>query len=151
MRIMIPGVALLTMSACASAATPPDRALIGCWRSGTLTSYLSDGTTRDGKAECILIYSSTEIRSECIGSKGSFNIIYSYDVIAPGKYEAEITAHSALPKAIGSKRQYDYRVEKDKLLITTFPQTTSPMPLNPAIKVVSTSTRDSGSCALGKQ
>lgn len=149
MKTMIAGAALLLLSAYASALTPPDPALVGCWHSDTVTSYLSDGTTRDGKAECTLVYSDSEIRSECMGTKGPFSITYSYEVIAPGKYEAEIKTHSALPKAVGSKREYEYRVEKDKLSITTFPQRT-PMPLNAAIKVVSTSTRDSGSCTIAK-
>ena len=141
---------VLALSGFASAATPSDSSLIGCWQSGTVTSQLSDGTTREGKARCTLVYDDTTIVSTCAGSDGPFSITYSYSIVAPGKYEAEIAKHSTLPHAIGSKRQYEFRVQNDNLFITTYSQTTSPMPLNSAVKVVSTSTRDTGSCTLGQ-
>lgn len=143
-------IPFLAISGCVSAANPSDPSLIGCWHSGVVTSYLSDGTARESNARCTLVFSSTSIVSTCIGSAGPFSITYSYTIVALGEYEAEITAHSRLPGAIGSKRRYDYRVQSDNLLITTYPQTTSPAPLNAAVKVVSTSTRDEGSCMLGQ-
>ena len=148
MKSWVTAISFLALSGCVSAANLSDHSLAGCWRSGAVTSYLSDGTTREAKARCTLVFSDTTIVSTCVGSDGPFTITYAYSIVAPGKYEAEITAHSTLPGAIGSKRQYDYRVQDGNLLVTTYPQTTSPAPLNSAIKVVSTSTRDDGSCTL---
>jgi hypothetical protein len=134
------GLLLLPLSACASQAT--DQSLLGCWRSGAVTSYLQDGTAHAGKAECTIAFDSATITSKCIGGSGPFSIGYSYEIVAPGKYVATITKHSTLPQAVGAKRQYDYRVLGDELFITTYPQTTSPAPLNAAVKVVSNLKRD---------
>ena len=148
MKSWFTAVPFLALAAYASTVTPSDSSLIGCWQSGIVSSYLSDGTTREGRARCTLVYDDTTIVSTCVGPEGPFGITYAYSIVAPGEYEAEITMHSKLPQAIGSKRQYDYRVENEKLFITTYPQATSPTPLNSAVKVVSISTRDTDSCKL---
>ena len=137
---------LLALIASAPVASSLDPELVGCWRSDTVTSYLADGTGYEGKAQCSLRFTDTTIESACLGDQGPFRITYSYNVVAPGKYEAEIRAHSGLPGAVGSKRLYEYRTDGDGLLITTYPQTTSPAPLNQAVKVVSSSTRNPGGC-----
>lgn len=138
---------LLALIISASAVSASDPALKGCWRSGMVTSYATDGTGYESKVQCSMFFTDTTIESTCRGDQGTFRIMYSYGVIASGRYQAEITAHSGLPAAIGSKRLYEYHVEGDELSITTYPQTTYPAPLNQAVKVVSSSTRSPGGCS----
>ncbi len=114
-----------------------DPDLLGCWRSDVGTSYLADGTTREAKGKCTLEFTRDQILSRCKGKKGASDITYKYRVIEFGIYEAEISEHASLPSASGSKRLYKYHIDQDSLFITTYPQTTTPAPLNAAIKFVS--------------
>lgn len=150
MKLLFIPVFLITLAACEASAVLTDSMLQGCWRSEKVTSHLSDGTSLDGNAQCSLMFDSSRIISTCSGSNGPFSITYSYKIVAAGKYEAEIIRHDTMPRAVGSKRTYEYQVSNGHLLITTYPQTTSPAPLNAAVKVVSTSSLDSQACPSAK-
>lgn len=148
MKIQRKAIGLLLCFASFTADATTDASLIGCWRSGVTTSHLADGSVRESKASCTLTFEEAKIRSECIGSRGPFSISYAYRIVSAGKYEATIISHDTLATAVGTTREYDYRIDGNILRIETYPQTTTPAPLNAAVRVVSISTRDTGECRI---
>jgi hypothetical protein len=67
---------------------------------------------------------------------------YSYSVPMAGVYIATMIANLYGPiSTVGSTREYEYAVKNGRLFITTYPQTTKPKPLTPAVKVESISVR----------
>jgi len=114
------------------------------------TSYLADGTAVETKAKCTVEFDADKFVSRCVGTDRSWVTVYAYKIVATGVYEAQIVEQNSLPTAVGSRRKYEYRVEDDRLLLTTYPQTTSPVPLTPAVKFVSSSVREGVACKLEK-
>ena len=73
--------------------------------------------------------------------EGNRPITYSYKIVEPGKYRARITDHPARREAEGSERDYEYRVDSDRLFIITYPQTALPAPASAVVRVLSVSVR----------
>jgi hypothetical protein len=117
-------------------------ALPGCWQGNKVVQYFSDGSSRqNASSACILEFQAQRILSRCIGPDGEALTEYSYHVAKPGTYVATMSSHNKRPDLIGQTREYDYRVEADKLFIITYPQTTTPKPPTNAIRVESESSR----------
>jgi hypothetical protein len=121
---------------------PLDDALKGCWEGKNVRQYISDGRFRDQSTVGRVEYQSTKIVTE---SK-EVRIEYRYEIVRPSVYSATMSAHTHRPDLIGSTREYEYRIEKDRLFITTYPQTTKPAPPTVAVKVESESVRVGTTC-----
>ncbi len=119
----------------------PDLALLGCWRAERVEQSLPDGGLWVDIGGCTLEFDLDHIVSACALREGNQPITYAYRLIEPGKYSARITDHPARREAEGSERDYEYRLEGDRLYITSYPQTAKPAPLSRVVKVWSVSVR----------
>lgn len=120
---------------------PPDPALIGCWRAERVEQTLPDGSLWSDIGGCTLEFAADRIVSACALREGNRPITYTYKIVEPGKYRARITDHPARRKAEGSERDYEYRVDRDRLFIITYPQTAKPAPATSVVRVLSVSVR----------
>ena len=118
-----------------------DPALLGCWRAERVEQSLADGGLWVDIGGCTLDFTAERIVSACVLRAGNQPITYAYKLVEPGRYTARITDHPARPQAVGSERDYEYRVERDRLYITTYPQTAKPAPLSAVVQVLSMSVR----------
>jgi len=124
-----------------AAAEAPDVALLGCWRAERVQQTYQDGRVWNDLGGCTLEFAADRIVSACALRPGNRPVIYRYTIGEPGRYTARIVDHPALPAAVGSERNYDYRIDGDRLFISTDPQTAKPVPLNAVIRVLSVSVR----------
>lgn len=125
-----------------SDAVSADAALLGCWKSESITQTLANGTTGTSPpSACVIRFYEDRIQFGCPGASNVVNIEYTYRVVKPGVYWAKMTAHNRLPDLVGSEREYDYKVDKSFLFITTYPQTTKPAPPTAAVRVESKSVK----------
>lgn len=120
---------------------PPDPALLGCWRAERVEQSLADGGVWVDIGGCTVEFTADRIVSACALRAGNQPVTYTYKIVEPGKYNARITDHPARPQAVGSARDYEYRVDRDRLYITTYPQTAKPAPLSAVVQVLSVSVR----------
>ena len=131
--------------AASAAADAADTKLLGCWRAERVDHTLADGRLWTDIGGCTLWFDADHITSACALRAGNLPIRYTYSITAPGTYRARIEEHPAQPRAVGSERDYSYRVEGDRLFITTFPQSALPVPTSRAERV------DSMSVKVGSQ
>jgi hypothetical protein len=116
-----------------------DPQLLGCWRAERVEQTMADGRVWTDVGGCTLKFDSQHITSACALRPDHQPVRYSYKLAAAGTYRARIVEHPGLPRAVGSERDYRYRIEGDRLFITTYPQTATPAPLTAAVKVESVS------------
>ena len=131
----------LTLPLALAAAEPTDAALLGCWRAERVQQTYSDGRVWKDIGGCTLEFAADRIVSACALRPGNRPVIYTYTISGPGRYIARIVEHPQLPSAVGSKREYEYRIDGDRLYISTDPQTAKPVPLNAVVRVLSVSVR----------
>lgn len=131
----------LTLPLSLAAAEAPDAALIGCWRAELVQQTYEDGRVWNDIGGCTLEFSADRIESACALRLGNRSVVYRYGISEPGRYIARIVEHPSMPAAVGSERSYDYRIDGDRLYITTDPQAAQPSPLNAVIRVMSVSVR----------
>lgn len=124
-----------------AAAEAPDVALLGCWRAELVQQTYEDGRVWSDIGGCTLEFSANRIESACALRPGNRPVVYRYAVSEPGRYTARIVEHPSLQAAVGSERSYDYRIEGDRLYISTNPQAAKPVPLNAVVRVLSVSVR----------
>lgn len=120
---------------------PSDPALLGCWRAERVEQTLPDGSLWSDIGGCTLEFAADRIVSACALREGNRPITYTYQIVEPGKYSARITDHPARREAEGSERDYQYRVDRDRLFIITYPQTAKPAPASSVVRVLSVSVR----------
>ena len=120
-------------------ATAQANPLLGCWKGETVTQFLADGRHETQQSAGGLEYTSGEIISRSLSPRPPSEIRYRYFIVRPGVYTATMMSHSHRPDLIDSYRDYEYKVEDDRLYITTNPQTTQPAPPTAAVRVESTS------------
>ena len=125
----------------ALAADATDSQLLGCWRAERVEHTLADGSLWTDIGGCTLRFEAERITSACALRAGNLPIRYTYSITAPGTYRARIDEHPAQPQAVGSERDYTYRVESDRLFITTFPQSALPVPTSRTVRVDSVSVK----------
>ncbi len=132
-------VAGLGAAAAADSSGEGDPQLLGCWRAERVEQTLADGRVWTDVGGCTLKFETEQITSACVLRAGNQPVRYSYKIITPGSYRARIVDHPTRRQAEGSERDYLYRIEGDRLFIVTFPQTATPAPISPAVKVESVS------------
>jgi hypothetical protein len=126
-------------------ASPPTFAegpdIQGCWQGESVVIHLRDGSSRTQAGACSFQVVSDRILMRCPVSGREALIDYSYRITKPGTYTATMTSHSSRPDLVGGTRDYQYRLEGERLFITTHPQTTTPLPPAAAVKTESVSVR----------
>jgi len=120
---------------------PPDPELLGCWRAERVEQTFPDGSLWSDIGGCTLEFAADRIVSACALREGNRPITYTYKIVEPGKYSARIIDHPTRREAEGSERDYEYRVDRDRLFIITYPQTAKPAPPSSVVRVLSVSVR----------
>jgi hypothetical protein len=133
-------LAMALAAPCTQAASP-DPALLGCWRSTSIVLHLQDGSkTEDRSGRCTLRFQDDQLESQC-GAARPAATTYRYEVVRPNVYQTTMTASTFQTGLIGAKREYEYHVDGDRLLLVTHPPAPTPAPPTAAVKVESESTR----------
>lgn len=127
-----------------SHAAAPDPLLVGCWRAEKIVLYAQDGSTaEDTSGRCILQFKEDQLESTCMTSTGMARTAYQYRVVRPNAYSTTMTTSTFKTDLIGATREYEYRIEGDRLITVTPPQSTLPEPRAAAMRVESEATRKS--------
>ncbi|WP_255440018.1 hypothetical protein [Caenimonas sedimenti] len=115
-----------------SHAAAADPSLTGCWRAVKIILHAQDGSkTEDVSGRCTLHFKDAEFESVCGTSAGrAVRSTYAYRIVRPGFYSATMTRSSFRTDLAGSAREYEYRVEGDRLRTVTQPQ--AHLPVAPA-------------------
>ena len=116
--------------------------LLGCWKAEKIVLFSEDGTSRTQPASisCTMSVAKALMSTACTSQQNTTRIGYTYRIVRPGVYHATIVSHIR-PNMIGSEREYEYKIENDRLFITTYPQTTKPAPTSPASRTESENSR----------
>ena len=117
--------ALLALAAATSLthAAAPDPALLGCWRAAKIVLTTPDGEkAEDTSGRCTLQFKDDELESTCkTSSNGVATTTYRYRVVRPQVYAATMAGSTFKTEMVGTTREYEYRVEGDRLRTVTVP------------------------------
>jgi hypothetical protein len=132
----------LAFVAPSSHAAAPDPSLVGCWRAVKIVLYAQDGSrTEDSSGRCTLRFQDDQFESTCATSSGAATTSYRYHIERPGFYLATMAASTFRTHLIGAVREYEYRVDGDRLVTVTRPQAASPTVPTAALRVESEAAR----------
>ena len=127
-----------------SHAAAPDPSLVGCWRAEKIVLYAQDGSkAEDTSGRCVLQFKEEFIESTCMTSTGMARTSYQYQIDRPNVYRTTMTGSTFKTDLIGATREYEYRVDGDRLVTVTPPQSTLPTPPAAAMRVESQASRKS--------
>ena len=123
-------------------AAAPDPALLGCWRAVKIVLYVEDGSkAEDTSGRCVLQFKDDQFDSTCKTSSGTATTSYQYQVVRPNFYAAKMTGSTFRTDLIGSTREYEYRIEGDRLVTSTAPQAKVLVPAAVAPRVETEATK----------
>ncbi|MBE7368007.1 hypothetical protein [Ramlibacter pallidus] len=106
-------------------AAAPDPALVGCWRAVKIVQHFASGAkAEDSTGRCVLQFTDDRLESSCASSGGTVTSKYSYRIARPNVYAATLTGSTFQTSLIGSTREYEYRLEGDRLTTATNLQST---------------------------
>ena len=134
---------VVSLVGCASKpSTESSNDLLGCWKGEKIVIFNDDGTSRSQPVStlCTISFERKQVTSACTSQQNTTRVGYTYRILRPGVYHATIVSHIR-PNMIGSESEYEYKIENDRLYITSHPQTTKPKPLSPAIRTESENSR----------
>lgn len=104
-------------------ATAPDPALLGCWRAVKIVLYVEDGSkAEDTSGRCVLKFKDDQFDSTCTTTTGSATTSYQYEIVRPHVYAAKMTRSTFRTDLIGTTREYEYRIDGDRLVTSTAPK-----------------------------
>jgi hypothetical protein len=119
-----------------------DDALLGCWRSTHIAQYLRNGSKlEDSSGRCTLRFTEDRMESRCTSASGTLGSTYSYTIVRPQVYAATMTASDLRTTLLGSVREYEYRVDGDRLFLVTRPPAGAAGAPAAAVRVESESAR----------
>jgi hypothetical protein len=113
-------LSVLWLAPCAHATDP---ALLGCWRAAKIVLTTPDGEkAEDTSGRCTLQFKDDELESTCkTSSNGVATTTYRYRVVRPQVYAATMAGSTFKTEMVGTTREYEYRVEGDRLRTVTVP------------------------------
>lgn len=113
-------LSVLWLAPCAHATDP---ALLGCWRATKIVLTTPDGEkAEDTSGRCTLQFKDDELESTCkTSSNGVATTTYRYRVVRPQVYAATMAGSTFKTEMVGTTREYEYRVEGDRLRTVTVP------------------------------
>ena len=119
-----------------SHAAAPDASLAGCWRAVKIVRHTQGAPKmEDRSGRCTLQFTEDQLASTCQTSAGSMTSTYRYRVVRPHVYEATMTGSTFKTDLIGSRREYEFHVDGDRLVTTTQLQSTSATPASSGVRV----------------
>ena len=118
----LPLLALVAGASIAHAAAP-DPALLGCWRASKIVLHTPDGEkAEDTSGRCTLQFKDEEFASTCTtSSNGTATTTYRYRVVRPQVYAATMAGSTFKTEMVGTTREYEYRVDGERLHTVTVP------------------------------
>lgn len=100
----------------ASHAAAPDPSLAGCWRAARIVQHFKDGSkAEDTSGRCTLQYKEDQLVSSCASAGGMVTSTYRYRIDRPNSYLATMTGSTYRTTLMGVTREYEYRVDGDRL------------------------------------
>ena len=104
-------------------AAAPDPALLGCWRASRIALHSQDGTkAEDVSGRCTLEFrQDQELVSVCKTSTSTATTTYRYQIARSQVYAATMTGSTFKTDMVGTTREYEYRVNGDRLHTVTVP------------------------------
>ena len=106
----------LALTASWNAAAAPDPSLAGCWRAVKIVQSAPDGTRmEDTSGRCTLRFTEDQLASTCATASRPVTSTYRYEIVRPGVYLATMVASTFGTSLVGSSREYEYRVDGDRL------------------------------------
>ena len=108
-----------------------DPSLLGCWRAVKIVLYAQDGSkTEDTSGRCTLHFEEDRLESTCRTSTGVATTTYRYQLPRAGFYSATMTGSTFRTSLVGSTREYEYRIDGDRLVtIATSPTVSEAAPI----------------------
>jgi hypothetical protein len=105
-------------------AAAPDPSLAGCWRALKIVLHAPDGAkSEDTTGRCTLQFGDDRFVSACGTSAGrAVTTTYQYRIARPGYYLATMAGSSFGTDLVGSTREYQYRVDGERLFTVSNPQ-----------------------------
>lgn len=135
-------ILLVSLIAPLTYAAAPDPALLGCWRAVKIVLYVEDGSkAEDTSGRCVLQFKDDQFDSTCKTSTGTSTTSYQYQVARPHFYAAKMTSSTFRTDMIGSTREYEYRIEGDRLFTATAPPPKVRVPATAAPRVETEATK----------
>jgi hypothetical protein len=107
------------------------QALVGKWTTEKIRFYLGDGRFSEDDALCTLEFTGKLLTSDCQVSGRPVRVVSSYEVKAPGRYETTVVENAAFPQMVGAKDVTQFRVEKGKLVQSSYLPIFSADPMRP--------------------
>ncbi len=99
-----------------------DPALLGCWRATKIVLHTPAGEkAEDSSGRCTLQFKDDQFDSVCKTSSGVSTTTYRYQVVRPQVYAATMASSSFRTEMVGSTREYEYRIDGDRLRTVTVP------------------------------
>ena len=126
-------VVLAGLGGCAAsredAAASRDPRLAGCWRSVRMALVRIDGRQAAMDDDrCVLRIDDRTIVSTCDWPSVHWVVEYAWQPLAGGRYRATATRYPGNESQVGTSKEYDYRIEGDRLTQVTFPEEAKPKP-----------------------
>ncbi len=113
-------LSFLCIVPCVHAASDP--ALLGCWRAAKIVLTTPDGEkAEDTSGRCTLQFKEDQFESTCKTASGTATTTYRYQVVRPQVYAATMASSSFRTEMVGSTREYEYRLDGDRLRTVTVP------------------------------
>lgn len=132
----------LALAAPTGYAFGPDPSLVGCWRAVKIVLYAQDGSrTEDTSGRCTLQFKDDRFESTCGTTTGTMTSTYQYRIVRPNVYSATMAGSTYRTSLLGTTREYEYRVDGDRLVTVTRTQAGSPASPAVAPRVESEATR----------
>ena len=114
--------ATLVFAATAAHGSPPDPNLLGCWRAAKIVLTTPEGEkAEDTSGRCTLQFKEDQFESVCKTTRGTATTTYRYQIVRPQVYAATMSGSTFKTEMVGSKREYEYRIEGEQLRTVTVP------------------------------
>lgn len=107
------------------------QALVGKWTTEKIRFYLTDGRFSEDDTSCTLEFTGKTLTSECRVSGRLVKTVSSYEVPEPGRYESTVLEDTGYPQLVGGKDTTQFRVEKGKLVQSSYLPIYSADPMRP--------------------
>jgi hypothetical protein len=107
------------------------QALVGKWTTEKIRMYLSDGRFSEDDTKCTFDFDGKLMTSECMVQGQLVKMVAAYDVKAPGRYESTVVENASYPQMVGAKDTTQFRVEKGKLVQSSYLPIFSQDPMRP--------------------
>lgn len=117
MKILALSIAFVAAAfASAGQAAAPDPSLAGCWRAARIVQHFKDGSKgEDTSGRCTLQYNGDQLVSSCASAVGTVTSTYRYRIEKANFYLATMTGSTYRTTLMGVTREYEYRVDGDRL------------------------------------